>query len=298
MVRFALPTLLAFAAAASAFRAPSAAATGASTRSRKCGNNPSKDKIDSSERHFKSLLADDNKASAFAAKLPVAEPVVPVYWHVITASNRSSDGNIPTSQIRAQIDVLNKDYGETGLSFELKKVTRTLSKAWFNKAGPDTTYQAAMKKTLRTGGANALNIYTVSFNNPNDQGLLGYATFPADYKASPKDDGVVVLYASLPGGTAAPFDEGRTLTHEVGHWVGLYHTFQGGCGSTGDQVSDTPAEAQPGSGCKAADSCPGGGADPIHNFMDYTDDSCMTEFTPGQVRRMKQQLKSYRGITI
>ncbi|KAJ7860890.1 hypothetical protein B0H13DRAFT_1116880 [Mycena leptocephala] len=187
---------------------------------------------------------------------------------------------------------------------ELREPSRTANTDWFNNAAPSTTQQTDMKNLLRVGGKGDLNVYTVGFTSGSGAGLLGYSTYPMSFKSAPKDDGIVILFSSVPGGSTTGYNLGRTLTHEAGHWVGLYHTFQGGCGTSdgttsGDYVADTSAEASAASGCPnpVPDSCTGtgfAGVDPIHNFMDYTLDSCMTQFTAGQSQRAIGQIAMYR----
>ncbi len=119
-----------------------------------------------------------------------------------------------------------------------------------------------MKRSLRRGGADALNVYSVGFTS--HPGLLGYATFPWSYLSDRVNDGVVLYFKSLPGGGLTAYSLGRTLTHEAGHWLGLFHTFENGCSAPGDGVADTPAEATPAYGCPVQrDTCPGAGQDPF-----------------------------------
>ena len=150
-----------------------------------------------------------------------------------------------------------------------------------------------MKRALKRGGPEDLNIYTTSGNI-----YLGWAYFP-DIVGTNFEflDGVVIDYRTLPGGEyGSQYSLGGTLTHETGHWLGLLHTFQGACGNQGDLVADTPAEREPTLGCpQGKDTCRGKpGLDPIHNFMDYSFDACYTQFTPGQVDRTQEQWNAFR----
>lgn len=241
--------------------------------------------------------SDDERAFAGGKGKPgggggtvVTGGTIDVYFHVINDGSGIANGDVPDSMINAQVSVLNAAYAGTGWTFNLVGVTRTTNGAWYT-AGPGTSAETAMKSALRQGTADDLNIYS----NNMGGGLLGWATFPSSYNADPLDDGVVILFSSMPGGTAAPYNLGDTATHEVGHWMGLYHTFQGGCSKTGDVVSDTPAERSAAYGCPVGrDSCSATGVDPIFNFMDYTDDSCMDRFSLGQDARMDQQFSTYR----
>lgn len=216
---------------------------------------------------------------------------IPVWFHVINKGTGIANGDIPQSQIDDQMAVLNAAYANTPFTFTLAGVDRTTNATWYTMA-PGSTAEKNAKAALRKGGAETLNLYSAKPGG----GLLGWATFPSNYQAQPKQDGVVILYSSVPGGNAAPYNEGDTGTHEVGHWLGLYHTFQGGCKNPGDSVSDTAMEKSAAFGCPVGrDSCATKpGLDPITNFMDYTDDSCMNTFSAGQTTRMDQMHAQYR----
>ncbi|KAF8700511.1 metallo-protease, partial [Rhizoctonia solani] len=253
-------------------------------------------KIDEASFQEKKNLS---KAKQSALNLNV---VIPVHWHAIQSGDSLAEGHIPESQVIDSIKVLNEDYATTGFSFKLESANYVTNATWFEAAGPDTdyperVYQTEMKGKLHQGNATTLNIYTVGFTNISDPRLLGYATFPKSYIMDPLDDGVVILYSTVPGGSSDPNNLGRTLTHEVGHWMNLYHTFSESCDDDGDFVDDTPAQLNSTKGCPtvAPDSCPGRpGRDPIHNYMDYSSDICLTEFTPGQIRRMQESFLSLR----
>ena len=152
-----------------------------------------------------------------------------------------------------------------------------------------------MKRALKQGGDSALDIYSTSGG-----ALLGYAYLPEiTNTAQAYLDGIVIDWRTMPGVSteyAGVADEGDTLTHEAGHWLNLEHTFFGQCNKSGDFVADTPAEKSAAFGCQVGrDTCSAPGLDPIHNYMDYSDDPCLTEFTAGQAQRMRDAWLLYRA---
>ncbi len=253
-------------------------------------------------------LYPDNQANAYGAlkdspRMPDGSVHIPTVFHVISDHPLSAaDSARMTTMINDQMTVLNDsfagrtapDAADSPFRFDLRKTTWTVNAAWY--AVTPGKGERDMKKALYEGDSRTLNVYTANIGD----GLLGWSYFPKGYNNG-RDyiDGVVILDESMPGGKAGKYSLGDTLTHEVGHWMMLEHTFAHGCAASGDWVEDTPKEAAPQFNCPVgADTCAAAGLDPIRNFMDYTQDSCMVMFTPGQVERMNDAWIAFRAPTL
>ena len=195
------------------------------------------------------------------------------------------------------MDVLNDSYaGGTLTSGSAATPFRSTSSgvdfsyndAWYTVAPGKV--EKEMKAATRVGGKDTLNVWTADIGD----GLLGWATFPTRKLST--DDGVVILDESMPGGTAGKY-AARRHAHPRGRpLAGALPHLPGRLPGQGDQVADTPAEAQAQFDCPTgADTCTAPGVDPIHNYMDYTQDSCMYQFTAGQAARMSDAWTQYRA---
>lgn len=192
---------------------------------------------------------------------------------------------------------------DTKISFVLKGITRTYNTEWFHNID---TLENEYKPYLRQGDCTTLNIYS------GNSAYLGFAHYPDECADENKMiyDGVIIDYTTLVGGSNMHHSEGDNLTHEVGHWLGLLHTFEGNtCDEStisstsattitllGDSIQDTATQLHGTEGCPhMRDSCPHSeGLDPIYNFMDYSHDCCMDSFTQHQKDFMRAMIQAYR----
>lgn len=169
-----------------------------------------------------------------------------------------------------QINILNNDYKGTGFQFSLKDVIYTINSNWASNYD-----EMVMKRKLRRGDYKTLNMYWLGSMNDRS----GYCYYPVRVSQGSEDfyrDGCSLGSWVAPIGNGR-FNRGQLATHEVGHWSNLVHTFGESspwtCSGDGDFVDDTPAQNGPSDKCpQGRDSCPSPGVDPIHNYMDYTDE--------------------------
>lgn len=260
---------------------------------------------------------------------------IPVVFHLVY---QSASANISDAQILSQLTVLNQDYrridaspgdgpgADTQIEFCLAGldplgnpstgITRHNSPLAIHK----TTEEDLLKQLIAWDDQRYLNIWiveSITLIDPNGQlpsrGILAYASYPTLPNGQPQGVVIANRYVGTTGSVVAPFAGGRTLTHEIGHYLGLFHPFESegtcsgasesNCSSGGDRVCDTPSQLNPTFGCppSSGNSCkdtPCDAPDPDNNYLNYTDDACMNAFTEGQAARMRFFLSGARSSLV
>jgi hypothetical protein len=230
-------------------------------------------------------------------RLKSGEVQMPIAFHNVYSGKL---GKVTDSQIYALVNNLNVGFQGTPFSFFLSRIDRTNNKAWYSNCGIRSKNEQKLKKRLARDPRTTLNIYScvpTAPNLPPGQILVGFAYLPFMTAESSYMHGVILHPAVLPGGTSSDYGTyGLIGIHEVGHYLGLFHTFQGGCEGTGDAVADTPAQLEPHFSCPIGiDTCPDSqGPDDTTNFMNYSNDQCMSHFTPGQTNVMTVATQVYK----
>ncbi|KAF2223199.1 hypothetical protein BDZ85DRAFT_312926 [Elsinoe ampelina] len=222
---------------------------------------------------------------------------IPTYFHILTKTSNAA--SVTPKMISDQLTALNAAYSPHSITFNLINTSITANDAWAVAAGPDMD---TMKASLRRGTYNALNLY---FHSDLSGSILGTCTLPSNIGPGvpPRNvyaaDGCNIAAQTMPGGTIRGYNSGKTAVHEVGHWLGLLHVFEGySCSGSGDFISDTPMQSTSTDGCPAKpakDSCPDQkGVDAVHNYMDYSTDACYERFTTGQMQRVRSLWGKFR----
>jgi len=223
------------------------------------------------------------------SRTPDDDPVnILVAWHVIYSS--SGQGNIPDSQIQAAVDILNSQYNELfNFYFTLDTITRHENDDWYVFEPDEQASQSSDEQEMRSETAidpvHYYNVWSVLTQAEDGWIVLGWNYFPFSSSESSYWQGTTINFSAILGGT---------LEHEAGHYFGLFHTFQGNCNNSNDQVSDTPAMHYDGIyNCDPnQDTCPDlEGNDPVTNIMNYT--NCAYDFTPGQAERAYTVTENY-----
>ena len=250
--------------------------------------------LDVKRQHLR-LAREDSSQSASAKLYSIADQpqlLVPMKFIVMHNNNK---GKVERAQIEKQVAVMDEGFSgaqsggvqpDTGARFKLESVQYVNNAAYYQKCERNA---GKIQKAYVKEPEKYLYVIVCHLD------YLGASSLPEDYAESSNNHYIQLLDTTLPGGSDVGFNLGDTLVHEVGHYFGLEHTFEKGCKGQGDYVSDTPAVKVANEECTAVDSCPGKpGMDAIENFMDYTPDTCMDRFSPGQVWRIRMQLSEHK----
>jgi PKD repeat protein len=268
-----------------------------------------KQTIDKAEIQIQNVInANKQKLLSHIAALKI----IPVVVHVI---HDGGTNNISDAQIQTQIDILNEDFRKkmgtngygAGVDTEVEfclakkdpqgKCTNGIVRINSPLSNHQTYQRSQLKLLSYWDNTRYLNMYIVK-NINSGSGILGYSSFPG---GPPDEDGIVIRHDYFGKIGTASASLGRTTTHEIGHWFGLYHTFNNGCDTDtctgGDLVCDTPPVANPNFGCPSAvNSCTiDSQFDQTLNYLDYSNDNCKNIFTNGQKQRMQATLISLRN---